>query len=31
MPVFPPSRISDKRAHELYEYITNVIEKPSRK
>ncbi|MGA7978605.1 MAG: DUF2231 domain-containing protein [Chromatiaceae bacterium] len=31
MPVFPPSRISDKQAHELYEYITNVIEKPSRK
>jgi uncharacterized membrane protein len=31
MPPFPPSRLSDKQAHELYEYITNVIEKPSRK
>ena len=31
MPHFPPSRLSDQQAHELYEYITNVIEKPSRK
>ena len=31
MPPFPPSRLSDRQAHALYEYITNVIEKPSRK
>jgi uncharacterized membrane protein len=31
MPAFPPDKISDKQAHHLYEYITHVIEKPSRK
>jgi uncharacterized membrane protein len=31
MPPFPPSKISDAQARQLYDYITNVIEKPSRK
>jgi uncharacterized membrane protein len=31
MPPFSESRLSDKQAHELYEYITNVIDKPSRR
>jgi uncharacterized membrane protein len=30
MPAFPPSRISETQAHQLYEYITHVVEKPSR-
>jgi uncharacterized membrane protein len=31
MPNFSQSRLSDKQVHELYDYITNVIDKPSRK
>jgi mono/diheme cytochrome c family protein len=31
MPAFPASKISDKQAHQLYEYIKHVIETPSRK
>jgi mono/diheme cytochrome c family protein len=31
MPAFPPSKISDRQTHQLYEYITHVIETPSRK
>jgi mono/diheme cytochrome c family protein len=30
MPAFPPSKISEKQALQLYEYITHVIDKPNR-
>jgi len=30
MPAFPPSKISEQQARQLYDYITHVIDKPSR-
>ena len=31
MPAFPATRISDEQAHQLYDYITQVVEHPARK
>jgi mono/diheme cytochrome c family protein len=31
MPIVPPKKISDEQAKQLYDYITNVIERPRRK
>ena len=31
MPIVPPAKVSDEQARQLYDYITNVLERPRRK